>query len=221
MLYLVAVPIGNSGDISLRAISVLEKADILLCEDTRKTGSLLSKLKIKNKPILFSFYDEVEDKRVTKVVSWLKEGREVALLSDAGSPLVSDPGWRLLTRCQRENIKYTSLPGASAVINALILSGMSPTPFCFLGFLSKKKSKRLKVLKGVSDLDMTKIIYESPFRLSKLLLDIEKVWGGDKKVTICREMTKKHEEVVKSHISALIEKYKNHRIKGEVVVVVE
>jgi len=138
MLYLIAVPIGNLKDISLRALELFEKLDVLLCEDTRNTGKLLSLLGVKNKPRLFSFYDEVEEEKIPQIIKFLKEGLEVGLVSDAGSPIISDPGWKLIERCKKEKIFYTCLPGVSAVINALVLSGLSPTPFCFLGFLSKK-----------------------------------------------------------------------------------
>ncbi|MBU1130277.1 16S rRNA (cytidine(1402)-2'-O)-methyltransferase, partial [Patescibacteria group bacterium] len=183
MLYLIAVPIGNLKDISLRALELFEKLDVLLCEDTRNTGKLLSLLGIKNKPKLFSFYDEVEEEKIPQIIKFLKEGLEVGLVSNAGSPIISDPGWKLVERCRREKISHTSLPGVSAVINALILSGLSPTPFCFLGFLPKKVGKRKKILEKYKDLKMTKVIYESPFRLVKLLEGIKEVFGDEIKVS--------------------------------------
>ena len=135
MLYIVATPIGNMKDITLRAIDILESIDILLCEDTRKTGVLLKELKIVNKPKLVSFYDEVERQKIPQIVEMLKEGLEIGLVTDAGTPLLSDPGWLLIKKCQELGIKYTALPGACAAINALVLSGLPMGRFSYLGFL--------------------------------------------------------------------------------------
>ena len=137
MLYIVATPIGNMKDITLRAIDILESIDILLCEDTRKTGVLLKELKIVNKPKLVSFYDEVERQKIPQIVEMLKEGLEIGLVTDAGTPLLSDPGWLLIKKCQELGIKYTALPGACAAINALVLSGLPMGRFSYLGFLNK------------------------------------------------------------------------------------
>lgn len=215
-----AVPIGNSKDVSLRVLEKLEEVEIILCEDTRKTAKLLSIWGVKNKAKLVSFYDQVEDQKLGQVVNWLKEGKQLALLTDAGSPLISDPGLKLVRKCQKENLEHTSVPGASAVINALILSGLSPTPFCFLGFLTKKKSKRLKLLETYKDIKMTKVIYESPFRLLKLLEDVKKVWGDGKQVVVCREMTKKFEQVIKGKLVDVLSQLESKKIKGEIVVLI-
>ena len=146
MLYIIATPIGNLGDITLRALETLEKVEYLLCEDTRNAGILLSNLGIKNKPKLMSFYDEVEDQKIPEVISLLKEGKEVGLVTDAGTPIISDPGWKLIRKCRNLGIPYTSLPGACAAINALVLSGVPSGRFMFLGFLPKKDGERLKIL---------------------------------------------------------------------------
>ena len=196
MLYIVATPIGNLGDITLRALEILEKVEYLLCEDTRKTGLMLANLKIKNKPKLISFYDEVEEQKTPEVIKLLQDNREVALVTDAGTPIISDPGWRLIKKCRSLGISYTSLPGACAAINGLVLSGLPSGRFMFLGFLPKKDGERLKILERYKEFDGTKIVYESPFRIKKLEEQIKKVYGDKVQIAITREMTKKFEEVL-------------------------
>lgn len=142
MLYIIATPIGNLKDITLRTIETLEQIDVLLCEDTRKTGLLLQNLKIGNKPKLVSFYDEVEAQKIPQIVEMLKEGLEVGLVTDAGTPLISDPGWLLVKKCQELGLNYTALPGACAVINAAVLSALPIQRFCFLGFVPKKENDK-------------------------------------------------------------------------------
>ena len=196
MLYIVATPIGNLGDITLRALEVLEKVSVLLCEDTRNTGLLLVNLGIKNKPKLISFYDEVEEQKIPEVIKLLENGNEVALVTDAGTPIISDPGWKLIKKCRNLGIKYTSVPGPCAAINALVLSGIPAGRFVFLGFLPKKDGERLKILEKYKEFDGAKIIYESPFRIKKLEEQIKKVYGDGVQIAITREMTKKFEEVM-------------------------
>src|SRR5574344_1625556 len=135
MLYIISTPIGNLGDISLRAINTLKKIDYLLCENTRKTGLLLQNLQIKNKPKLISFYDEVEDQKIPEIIRLLSDNKEVGLVTDAGTPVISDPGWKLIRKCRSLGIEYTALPGACAAIDALVLSGIPSGRFSFLGFL--------------------------------------------------------------------------------------
>lgn len=195
MLYIISTPIGNLGDITKRAIEVLEQIDVLLCEDTRKTGLLLASLNIGNKPKLISFYDEVERQKIPQVVDMLKEGLEVGLVTDAGTPLISDPGWLLIKRCQELGIQYTALPGPSAVINALVLSGLPAARFCFLGFLPKKEGDIKKVINKYKDFDGTKIVYESPLRTEKTVNLIREICGDKAEIRIVREMTKRFEEV--------------------------
>ena len=220
MLYIISTPIGNLKDITLRGIDILESVDILLCEDTRNSGLLLQKLNIKNKPKLVSFYDEVEDQKVPEVIKYLNEGLGVGLISDAGTPLLSDPGWKLIKRCQQLGIKYTAIPGVSAAIDALVLSGLPGSRFSFLGFLPKKDGDRKRVLEKYKDIEGVKIVYESPFRLVKLLADIKEIYGDEIKVSICREMTKFFEEVAKGTVSELLLS-QDKKIKGEIVVVFE
>ncbi len=196
MLYIIATPIGNLRDITLRAVETLEKVEYLLCEDTRNTGLLLSNLKIQNKPKLISFYDEVEEQKIPEIIKLLEDNREVALVTDAGTPIVSDPGWRLVKKCRNLGISYTSIPGPCAAINALVLSGIPAGRFAFLGFLPKKDGERLKILEKYKEFDGAKIVYESPFRIKKLEEQVKAVYGENVQIAITREMTKKFEEVL-------------------------
>lgn len=212
MLYIVATPIGNLGDITLRALDILEKADYLLCEDTRNAGNLLKNLEIKNKSKMISFYDEVEEQKIPEVVNLLKQNKEIVLITDAGTPIISDPGWKLIKKCRDLGLKYTSIPGPSAAVNALVLSGLPSGRFSFLGFLPKKDGERLKILEKYRQFDGAKIIYESPFRVEKLEKQIRKVYGKTVQIAVIREMTKKFEEILSTVI--------NKKIKGEVTVVI-
>jgi len=195
MLYIISTPIGNLKDITYRAVETLEQIDILLCEDTRRTGILLSELKIGNKPKLVSFYDEVERQKIPEVINWLKEGLEVGLVTDAGTPLLSDPGWLLVKKCQDSGVKYTAIPGVSAITNALVLSGLPAARWCFLGFLAKKEGDARKVLKKYIGFEGTKIVFESPLRTKRTIGLIREIFGEKVKIKIVREMTKKFEEV--------------------------
>ena len=221
MLYIIATPIGNLGDITVRALETLEKVEYLLCEDTRNTGLLLANLGIKNKPKLISFYDEVEEQKIPEIINLLEQNKEIGLVTDAGTPIVSDPGYKLVKKCQKLGYKITSIPGPSAVINALVLSGIPSGRFSFLGFLPKKPGERKKILEKYQIFDGAKIIYESPFRLIKLIEEIRTVYGEDTEVSVCREMTKKFEEIINGKISDVFEKINSKNIKGEIVVIFE
>jgi len=211
MLYIIATPIGNLSDITLRALEILEKVEYLLCEDTRNTGLLLVNLGIKNKPKLISFYDEVEEQKIPEVIRLLEGGSEVGLVTDAGTPIISDPGWKLVKKCRNLGISYTALPGACAAINGLVLSGIPAGRFVFLGFLPKKEGERLKILEKYKEFDGAKIIYESPFRIKKLEEQIKKVYGDQVQMAVTREMTKKFEEVLPTVTKEL---------KGEMTVII-
>jgi len=189
---------------------MFESIDILLCEDTRKTGILLKELKIVNSPKLVSFYDEVERQKIPQIVAWLKEGLEVGLVTDAGTPLLSDPGWLLVRKCQELGLKYTALPGASAVINALVLAGLPMGRFSYLGFLPKKDGERKKILEKYKEIDGAKVVYESPLRTEKLIKEIKEIYGEKIEIRIIREMTKKFEEVKMDW---------DGDIRGEVVII--
>jgi 16S rRNA (cytidine1402-2'-O)-methyltransferase len=210
MLYIIATPIGNMKDITLRAIDMFEDIDVLLCEDTRKTGILLKELKIVNSPKMISFYDEVERQKIPQIIDMLKEGLDVALVTDAGTPLLSDPGWLLVRKCQELGLKYTALPGASATINALILAGLPMGRFSYLGFLPKKDGERKRILEKYKDVEGAKVVYESPLRTEKLVREIKEIYGEKVEIRIVREMTKKFEEVKNDW---------DGDIRGEVVVV--
>jgi len=160
---------------------------------------------------LISFYDEVEEQKVPQIVEMLKNGLRLGLVTDAGTPVVSDPGWKLIKKCQELGLKYTSIPGPSAAINSLVLAGLPSGRFSFLGFLPKKNGERIKVLKQYSLISGAEVVYESPFRVEKLVDEIKRVCGDKVKIKICREMTKNFEEVIDSE--------KMRSIKGEAVVV--
>ncbi len=221
ILYIVATPIGNLGDITLRAIDVLKSVEYIACEDTRKTGILLKELGIGRKSMLISYYEQTEDARIPNIMNLLLNGQDVALVSDSGTPLVSDPGFPLVREAVRNNIKVISIPGPSAVISALVSSGLPTDKFIFLGFLPKKEGNRVRLLTETKEankkLESTIIIYEAPHRLIKTLESIEVVYG-DIKITFCRELTKIHEETIALNITQAIKNYKERPPKGEFVI---
>ena len=212
-LYLVPTPIGNLKDITLRAIEVLSSVEIIACEDTRKTGLLLQKLEIKNKPQLISYYEENEQGRIPQIINFLKEGKNVALVSNAGTPTISDPGYKLVRECINENIPVESIPGPSSVLTALTVSGLPTDKFLFLGFLPKKEGKRKSILESLPK-KTTIIFFESPFRLLKTLKELKELLG-DINVVICRELTKVFEEVRREKIQASINHFLEVKPKGE------
>ncbi len=218
MLYIVATPIGNLGDITLRALETLKKVDYILCEDTRNTGLMLANLGINNQAKLMSFYDEVEEQKIPEIIRLLEMGKEIALVTDAGTPIVSDPGYRLIKKCRQLLLEVTSIPGPSAVVNALVLSGLPAGRFCFLGFLPKKSGEKKKILENYKNIDGAKIIYESPFRLKKLLEEINEVCGEKTQIVVCREMTKKFEEIISGNVNEVISKLALKEIKGEITL---
>jgi len=221
-LYLVATPIGNLHDISFRALDILFKANIILAEDTRKTNRLLNFYSTRiNKSLsgqLVSFYEENEDEKIPLIINWLKEGKDVALVSNAGTPLISDPGYKLVRRCIKEEIKVVSIPGPCALINALVISGFPVERFLFLGFLPKKKGKRKTLFETLKKIPKTTIVgLESPFRIKKTLFDLREVFGN-MEIVIARELTKKYEEVKREKINELLLGWENKKIRGELVI---
>lgn len=215
-LFIVSTPIGNIKDITLRAIETLKDVDYILCEDTRKTGHLLNEYQISKKMVIFNDFNE--ERMINTVVGELEKGLRIALVSDAGTPLVSDPGYKLVREAISKNIKIEVIPGASGVIAALAISGLPTDKFLFLGFLPKKDGKREKLLtdtkEAVSKVKSTVIIYESPFRVLKTLAQIKNVFG-DVDVVVARELTKMHEETIRGKISEISAKIKP---KGEFVI---
>ncbi|KPJ71008.1 hypothetical protein AMJ51_00315 [Microgenomates bacterium DG_75] len=217
-LYLVSTPIGNLEDITLRAKRVLSEVEIIACEDTRKTGLLLKKLGIAKKQLL-SYYEENELKRVPQITKLLKEGKNIGLVSNAGTPTVSDPGFKLVRECVKQGIKVESIPGASAILAALVVSGLPTDKFLFIGYLPKKQGKRKKILKSLPT-KTTIIFYESPHRLLKSLKEIKDDLG-DIEIVICRELTKVHEEIRREKISHSIIHFEKLKPKGEFVLLVQ
>jgi len=218
MLYIVSTPIGNLKDISLRAKEVLEDVDVVLAEDSRVTRKLLDFLKIKNKKII-PYYEEVEDRKNFEIIQMLAQGKNLALVSDAGTPLLSDPGYKLITTCRKEKVEYTCIPGPSAVINALVLSGLPCSSFCYIGFLPKRSGKRIEKLRQYSNFRGAKIVFESARRIVKLLEEIEQVFGTDTSVSVCGEMTKKFESIESGSVGDVKTVLANKITKGEMTVV--
>ncbi len=217
-LYLVATPIGNLGDISARALDVLAHADVVACEDTRVTAKLFSLLGI-SAP-LTPYHEHNADKVRPHLVERLKNGDMIALVSDAGTPLVNDPGYRLVQDCVNENIYVTAVPGASAVLTALQLSGLPCHRFLFSGFLPTKTAARRKELAELAAVPATLIFYEAPQRIEETLADACAVLG-DRKAALARELTKKFEQTIRGTLSELISYYKeNGPLKGEFVLLI-
>lgn len=216
MLYIVSTPIGNLEDITLRAIRILKEADYITCEDTRHAQKLLRKYEIKTKMISFHSYSGRI--KLEKILTLLKEGKNIALISDAGTPGVSDPGYTLIKEAIKNEIKISPIPGASALLAALAMSGQPMNRFVFLGFLPLKKGRQT-LLKSLKDEKRTIVFFESPHRLLKTLGQL-KEFIGDREVAVCKEMTKIHEEVIRGNPSKIIKYFKKDKIKGECVVIV-
>jgi 16S rRNA (cytidine1402-2'-O)-methyltransferase len=217
-LYIVPTPIGNLEDITLRAINVLKEVDFILAEDTRTTSHLLRHLGI-DKP-MHSHHKFNEHATVGRVAESIAAGKDVALVSDAGTPGISDPGFLLVRKCVEEGIDIVTLPGATALIPALVQSGFPCDRFCFEGFLPQKKG-RMKRLQELSTESRTVIFYESPYRVVKCLEQIAETFGLERRVAVVREITKKFEETVRGTVSEAIAHFKEHEPKGEFVIVVE
>lgn len=217
-LVLVPTPIGNLEDITLRAINVLKDADLILSEDTRNTGFLLKHLNI-SKP-LQSHHAFNEHQTVGKVVERLKKGEKIVLVSDAGTPAISDPGFLLVRECIRNGIEIDCLPGPTAFVPALVNSGLPCDRFTFEGFLPVKKGRQTR-LKSLIEEERTMIFYESPFRLLKTLQNFVETFGADRQACVSREITKMYEENVRGTLSEIIANFANRSIKGEIVIVVQ
>ncbi len=217
MLYIVATPIGNLKDITLRAIEVLKSVDLIACEDTRHTKILLDHYGIA-KPTT-SFYQQNRFTKGEYLLGLLKAGKNIALVSDAGTPGILDPGYNLINLAIEHNIPLTVVPGAVALINALVLSGKPAHSFIFEGFLSAKAIARKNRLKELKKLELTVIFYESSHRILKTLQDIEEVFG-ETQLVICRELTKKFEEVKRANAKELLEHFSSQKPRGEFVVII-
>ena len=215
-LYLIPTPIGNLDDITVRSLNTLKIVDVVLCEDTRDTGLLLSHYAIKKK--LVSCHEYNEDKIIDNIVNMLKEGLNVGLVTDQGTPIISDPGYIVSRGVIEAGYNVISLPGATAFVPALTSSGIEPSPFLFYGFLNSKSSKQKTELMALKNLKYTIIFYESVHRMKETLKNMLEVLG-DRKIAVCRELSKIHEEIVRDNISNIIPLVDS--MKGEFVIVVE
>lgn len=217
MLYIIATPIGNLEDISLRALRVFKEADYILAEDTRKTAGLLKYYGVK-KPLV-SFYEHNERGRLPRVLEDLKNGKVIGMVSSAGTPTISDPGYKLVRECRREGLPVTAVPGPSSMINALTLTSLPHDKFFYLGYLPRKKNERRRRLEEAKKWGGTFVFFESPFRLTKSLTDIKDIFGNIE-IAVMREMTKKFEEVLEGNIEQVLAVGTQRKLKGEFTVVV-
>lgn len=215
-LYVVPTPVGNLEDMTFRAIKVLKEVDLILAEDTRTSGILLKHFEIQN--AMLSHHKFNEHQTVDRVVSRIKGGENVALISDAGTPAISDPGFLLVRECVRNEIEVQCLPGATAFVPALVASGLPDERFCFEGFLPQKKG-RVTRLTSLQEEVRTMIFYESPYRLVKTLGQFIEFFGADRRVSVCREISKIHEESVRGTLTEVLEHFTLNEPKGEIVIV--
>ncbi len=216
-LYLVPTPVGNLEDITLRAIRILKEVDLILAEDTRTSGILLKHFDIK-KP-LQSHHKFNEHETVSHIAERILSGESIALISDAGTPAISDPGFMLVRQCVNSGIDVECLPGATAFVPALVISALPCDRFCFEGFLPQKKGRATKIA-SLKDESRTMIFYESPYRVVKTLSQFAETFGPDRPAAVCREISKIHEECVRGTLAELIEHFTTHEPKGEIVMLV-
>lgn len=217
VIYIVATPIGNLDDISFRAVETLRNVDFIACEDTRHTIKLLNKYEIKNR--LIPYHDHNKIKKTPVLIEKLKKGQSMALVSDAGTPSISDPGFYLIREAIKNDIELSPIPGPTALISAVVASGLEIDRFVFAGYLPRKKG-RTKRLKELAEYRVTIVIFEGPHRVIKTLNDLRE-YLGDRKAAIGREMTKMNEEFLRGSLSELIAHYDNRKPRGEYVIVVE
>ncbi len=216
ILYIVPTPVGNMEDMTFRAVRILKEVDLVLAEDTRTSGILLKYYEIKN--ALMSHHKFNEHGTSAGIVNRLLAGENIALISDAGTPGISDPGFFLVREAVRAGVEVQCLPGATAFVPALVSSGLPCDRFAFEGFLPQKKGRQTK-LQSLKDEERTMIFYESPFRLVKTLQQFAEVYGGDRQVSVCREISKVHEESVRGSLDEVIAHFKEKEPKGEIVIV--
>lgn len=218
MLYIIATPIGNLADITFRAISILSECDYILCEDTRKSFILLNHYNIKRP--LISFHKFNEKRREEQIISDLKQGKKIALISDAGTPTISDPGSSLIEKCLYEKIKFTAIPGPCSIIQALLLSNFGKERFQFLGFFPKKRKERVALLKVAFEFEGVTLFFETPHRVLATVKLIAEI-APDKTIAIAREMTKVFEECIKASAGEMKNILEKRAIKGEMVLIIE
>ncbi|MGC3978682.1 MAG: 16S rRNA (cytidine(1402)-2'-O)-methyltransferase [Paludibacteraceae bacterium] len=216
-LYVVPTPIGNLEDMTFRAINVLKSVDLILAEDTRTSAILLKHFEIKT--LMHSHHKFNEHKTVQQVAERIKNGQAVALISDAGTPAISDPGFLLVRACVENGVEVECLPGATAFVPALVASGLPNDRFCFEGFLPQKKGRQTK-LNALKDEERTMVFYESPFRLLKTLTQFSEVFGSERKASVSREISKIYEETVRGTLGELVTHFTANQPKGEFVIII-
>jgi len=217
-LFLVPTPIGNLEDMTYRAVNTLKSVDLIAAEDTRHTQQLLNQFEIETKQI--SFHEHNKENRIPELVERLQDGTNIAQVSDAGMPSISDPGHELVLAALAADIQVVPLPGASAGITALVASGLSPQPFTFYGFLPRKQSEQIKTLTDLVQKPETILFYEAPHRLAKTLANIQTVYGDDRQVSLARELTKKYEEFIRGTAAEVADWAQQSEVRGEFVVMV-
>ncbi|WP_022819998.1 16S rRNA (cytidine(1402)-2'-O)-methyltransferase [Fusobacterium russii] len=218
MLYIVATPIGNLEDMTFRAVRILKEVNYIFAEDTRVTRKLLSYYEINN--TVYRYDEHTKQHQIANIINLLKEGKNIALVTDAGTPCISDPGYELVDEVHKEGIKVIAIPGASALTSAISVSGVNTRRFAFEGFLPKKKGRQTLFKDLAEEKERAIVIYESPFRIEKTLKDIENFMGV-REVVIIREITKIYEEVLRGSTSELISKLEKNPIKGEIVLIIK
>lgn len=218
ILYICGTPIGNLEDITLRALKILKKVKLIAAEDTRHTKKLLNHYQINTK--VTSYYEYNKIKKATYLVEMLKNSQDIALVSDAGMPGISDPGYVLVNLALKNNIKIIPIPGVSALITALVVSGLPTDKFVFEGFLPRKIKERKKYFKSIENEERTIIFYEAPHRLKRALKDMLDIWG-ERKIVVARELTKMYEEIIRGNLSQVLTEISTKEIKGEITLVVQ
>ena len=219
VLYLVGTPIGNLNDISLRALNILKNVSLIACEDTRQTKKIMNKYEINNR--LISFNKHNSRSKIPIILNDLKDGKSIALVSDAGMPSICDPGEDLVRNLKINSLDIICIPGPCAALTALVSSGFNASKFIFEGFLPKKKREREKILLEISQNEKTTIIFESPHRVNKLLIELRDYCGGDREINVSRELTKKFEENISMNIDKVINLFKEKEIIGEITIVIK
>lgn len=216
-LYVVSTPIGNLGDMTSRAVSILARCDAVACEDTRRTGALLAHFGVKARLVSYHEYNKL--KRTPELIEMLRQGKSVALVSDAGTPGISDPGFYLIRAAVEHRVRVVPVPGASAVLAALVVSGLPADRFAFEGFLPKRDGRRRRRLLDLAHEPRTMVFCESARRVGRLLSEMQELWG-ERRVALCRELTKRYEEILRGDLISVQEELGQRELRGEVVVVV-
>ncbi len=217
-LYIVSTPIGNLGDMTIRGLETLAAADLVACEDTRVTATLMQRFALKTP--LIAYHEHNAERQRPKLLNAIGEGKAVALVSDAGTPLISDPGYRLVVEAAEQGIKVIPIPGASAILSALVGAGLPSDTICFAGFLPQKGGQRAKRLAELANVPATLVFYESPHRLAASLAAMAEGLGGDRAASVARELTKRFETFERGTLASLRDRYTGEAVKGEIVVVV-